>query len=226
MRALVALLLVLLACQAVFWQQTHGIRPQLGIVADAPSVPAIKALSLGDDQFYFRWLALELQNTGDTYGRFTALKEYDYKKLSEWFLLLDRLDARSNMIPSLAAYYYSQTQNTQDVRYIVDYLYEHATRDVAHKWWWLLQAIYLAQHRLNDMDLALKVAKPLVNKDVPVWAQQMTAVVYEQRGEMDDALRIMEAIRDHAEHIPDADLRYMEYFVKERLHKRENTSTR
>jgi hypothetical protein len=225
-RLLKAGLLCLLACQGMAWWQTRSIKPKLGIVPEVPTIAAAKALSLGDEQFYFRWQALELQNAGDTYGRFTALREYDYKKLSDWLYLLDRLDSRSNMMPSLAAYYFSQTQKTQDIRYIIDYLYEHASHDVAHKWWWLLQAIYLAQHKLNDMDLALKVAKPLVNKDVPVWAQQMTAVVYEKRGEMDDALRIMETIRDNADHIPDADLRYMEYFVKERLHKLENPSTR
>lgn len=210
---------LLLACQLWFWLQTRDIRPQTEIVPDVPTQAAAKALSLGDDEFYFRWLALNVQNAGDTYGRFTALKNYDFGKLHEWFTLLDTLDSKSDMIPAMAAYYFSQTQHTPDVRYVVDYLYTHAMRDVPHKWWWLLQAEYLAQHKLNDMDLALKMAKPLVNPDVPVWAQQMTAVVYEKRGEMEDALRIMETIRDNEKDIPLPDLRYMEYFVKERLHK-------
>jgi hypothetical protein len=214
-------MLCLVLCQLVFWYQTRELKPRLDIVPEVPDKVAVQAMSLGDNQFYFRWLALNLQNAGDSYGRFTALKDYDYHKLSQWFTLLDTLDSRSNMIPSMAAYYFSQTQHVPDVRYVVDYLYAHATRDIAHKWWWLIQALYLAQHRLKDMDLALKVAKPLVNKQVPVWAQQMTAVVHETRGEMDDALRIMETIRDNADHIPEADLRYMNYFVKERIHKLE-----
>lgn len=210
---------LLLFCQLLFWRQTKDLHPEMGIVPAVPSHEAVQALSLGDNEWYFRWLALGLQNAGDSYGRFTALKDYDFSKLYQWFTLLDTLDSRSNMIPSLAAYYFSQTQRTQDVRYVVDYLYDHAMRDIAHKWWWLLQAMYLAQHKLNDMDLALKMAKPLVNKDVPVWAQQMTAVMYEQRGEMEEALHIMETIRDNVKEIPASDLRYMEYFVKERLHK-------
>ena len=47
----------------------------------------------------------------------------------------------------------------------------------------------------------------------------MAAVVHEKRGEMDDALRIMETIRDHASELSDTDLKYMTYFVKERLHR-------
>lgn len=212
-------LLLLVACQLWFWAATRDIRPDIGIVPDVPTRAATSALSLGDEEFYFRWLTLNLQNAGDTYGRFTPLKDYDFDKLHQWFLLLDTLDHRSNMVPSMAAYYFSQTQHIPDVRYVVDYLYTHAMRDVAHKWWWLLQAMYLSQHKLNDMDLTLRMAKPLIHKDVPVWAQQMVAVVHETRGEMEDALRIMETIRDNATDIPLTDLRYMDYFVKERLNK-------
>lgn len=211
----------LLAAQGGFWAFSKDIKPQLGIVPDVPRLEAVQALSLGDPQLYFRALALVLQNTGDTYGRFTSLKEYDYSKVAQWMYLLDGLDARSDMVPSMAAYYYSNTQNTPDVRYLVDYLYAHASRDIAHKWWWLIQAIYLAMHKLQDNDLAMKVAAPLNNDAVPVWARQMVAVVHEKRGEMEDALQIMLTIQKNTATIEDKDLRYMRYFIDERLKKLE-----
>lgn len=217
------LFVLVLACQVAFWQSTKDNRPDLGIVPEVPGKQVVEALSFGDKQFYFRVLAHTIQNAGDTYGRFTSLRYYDFSKLYLWFKLLDGLDARSDMIPSMATYYFSQTQNTADVRYIVDYLYEHASADVPHKWWWLLQSIYLAMHRLEDKDLALKVAKPMVNDGVPVWAQQMVAVVHEKRGEMEAAYDIMETIRQNAKNIPDKDLNYMVYFVKERLNKLEES---
>jgi len=210
-------LLALVACNMLFWSQTRGIRPELGIVPPIPSKEELALLQMGDSQFYFRALALQMQNAGDTYGRFTALRQYDMSKVQQWGALLDTLDATSDMMPAMVAYYFSQTQNEKDVRPLVNYLYEHSTRDIKHKWWWLLQSIYLAEYKLNDMDLALKVASPLVNKDVPIWAQQMAAVVREKRGEMDDALAIMETIKDNADAIPERDLKYMVYFVKERL---------
>lgn len=210
-------LLVVLGLQVGYWFRTHDMQPDFGIVPDVPGRSALHALTFGDNEFYFRTMAFTLQNAGDTFGRFTALRYYDFNKLYHWFSLLDELDARSNMLPSLASYYFAQTQNTADVRYVVDYLYEHAERDIEHKWWWLLQGLYLSMHKLNDMDLALKVAKPLQNDKVPVWARQMTAVVYEKRGEMDDALRIMESIKENAKDISDSDLKYMTYFVNERL---------
>ncbi len=209
----------MLACNIVFWTQTHNIRPNLAVVPPVPGKEELAVLKMGDDQFYFRALALQMQTAGDTYGRFSPLRQYDMSKLHQWFSLLDTLDSRSNMMPAMAAYYFSQTQNSKDVRPLVEYLYEHSVRDVEHKWWWLLQSIYLAQHKLNDMDLAMKVAAPLVDKRVPIWAQQMAAVVHEKRGEMEDALKIMETIKNNADVIPDSDLRYMLYFVKERLNR-------
>lgn len=212
-------LLALLSLQVVFWHYTHHIHPALGVVPPVPGKEELAILKMGDDQFYFRALALELQTAGDTYGRFTPLKQYRMDNVYHWFTLMDTLDHTSDMMPAMAAYYFSQTQNKKDVRPLVNYLYEHSLRDIKHKWWWLVQSIYLAQHKLEDMDLALKVAKPLINPDVPIWAQQMTAVVYEKRGEMEDALNIMETIKDNAETIPDKDLRYMVYFIKERLNR-------
>jgi len=215
------MLVCFLGLQLGYWHETRAIKPDMAVVPNVPGKAEVKALSFGDEQFYFRVLAFMLQNAGDTYGRFTSLRYYDMFKLYHWFNVLDTLDARSDMIPSLATYYYSQTQNTPDVRYVVDYLYAHAVRDVARKWWWLVQSIYLTMHKLEDQDLALKVVTPLVDPAVPVWAQQMTAVVHEKRGEMEDALRIMEVIRNNAEEISDQDLKYMRYFVEERLEKLE-----
>lgn len=211
------LLTLFVVLQLGYWSQTRGIKPNMEVVPNVPGKHYIEALTFGDKEFYFRVLAFQIQITGDTFGRFTALRDYDMEKLYRWFTLLDTLDSRSDMMPAMAAYYFSQSQNIEDVRYMVDYLYEHSVRDVQHKWWWLIQALYLSMHKLNDMDLALKVAKPLIDPKVPAWAQHMTAVVYEKRGEMDDALRIMETIKDNAEHITDRDLRYMIYFVKDRL---------
>jgi len=213
-------LLSLFVClQIGYWYKTSDIRPDMTIVPEVPGRVSLHALTFGDDEFYFRSLAFMLQNSGDTYGRFSPLRYYDFNKLYNWFMLLDELDSKSNILPAMGSYYFSQTQNTADVRYIVDYLYAHSIHDVEHKWWWLLQAIYLSMHKLGDMDLAIKAARPLQNDKVPVWAREMTAVVYEKRGEMDDALRIMETIKNNVHDIPESDLKYMTYFVKERLKK-------
>lgn len=215
------LLLVFLGAQVNFWMVSKQVRPTLEIVSEPPKGEYLKALAMGDDQMFFRATSFMIQNMGDTWGRFTSLKLYDLAKLSRWFAAMDMLDPKSDMIPSMAAYYFGQTQKTEDVRYMANYLYDHAIRDVPRKWWWLLQGMYQANHKLHDSALTLKMAKPLITPGVPVWAQQMLAVTYEKQGEFEDALHIMETIRDNAEQIPDRDLKYMNYFVKERLNRLE-----
>jgi hypothetical protein len=148
------------------------------------------------------------------------LYKYDFAKLYAWFLLLDSLDDESNYIPFVASYYYSQTQYVPDVRYVVDYLYQYSIFRVQQKYWWLAQAVYLAQHKLHDSDLALKLAAPLEHADnAPFWVRQLPAFVHESRGEMGDAMRIMEDIRANSKDIPPGELRFMTYFVNERLKK-------
>ena len=215
------ILAVLVVSQIGYWYQTKGIVPKLEVVPPAPSKEALHAMSFGDDEFYFRTLTFNMQNFGDSFGRFTPLKDYSFAALSKWFYLLDELDSTSDMVPAMAVYYFAQTQNGEDVRYVVDYVYDHSLRDVGKKWWWLVQAIYLSMHKMDDKDLALKVSMPLVNPDVPAWAQQMAAVVREKRGEFEDALQIMQVIKDNAHDIQDRDLKYMTYFIKERLGKLE-----
>lgn len=215
-----ALFTIFLLAQTCFWYKTHSILPNMAIVPDVPGREVVKALSLGDEQFYFRYLALTIQNAGDTYGRFTPLKDYNYDKLGKWFHLLDSLDDKSDYIPSIASYYYSQTQHTPDVRYVVDYLYDHAAHRPEKKWWWLIQAIYLANHKLNDKDLALKVGKPLMDaKGIPMWARQFPAFIYEQKGEPQQALYVMEHVLQGYEKnkLSREDFNFMKYFIEERL---------
>ena len=184
------------ALQLGYWNVTRERLPELGIVPDVPGKAAVKALSFGDEEFYFRLLGMDLQNAGDTFGRFTELYKYDFKKLHAWFTLLDALDAQSDFIPFLASYYYSETQHIKDTRYVVDYLYEHSAWRPKEKYWWLAQAAYIAQHKLKDEDLALKVASPLEHAEgAPLWVRELPAFVHEKRGEMDDAKVLLMRLR-------------------------------
>jgi hypothetical protein len=220
----IAIISVLLV-QISFWYKTKHIKPDMIIVPNVPKLNTIKLLSLGDEQFYFRNFAFKIQNAGDSWGRFTALKHYNYQKLQGWFYLLDELDDQSNFVPSLASYYYSQTQNPEDTIYIIEYLRDHANKDLRNKWWWLVQAVYIANHRLKDNKLALDIAYELAStpKDVemPYWARQMPAFIHEARGERNAAKKIIIDILNNFEEFTPGELNFMEYFIRERLNDQE-----
>lgn len=217
-----AALICFFVLQVLFCQHAMKTLPQLGIVPPLPSEKEIAALSFGDRQLYFRGLVLNLQMSGDTFGRSTPLKDYDYPLLLEWFRMLDRLDAKSNSIPSIAAYYFSRSQDVSDVNYVLDYLEEHSLKDPEHNWWWMSQAIYLSNHVLGDKQRAIRIAHELgrVKEDIPAWARQMEAFLHEDLGDKRQATRIMcesfETMRK-AKDIPEKELDFMLYFFKQRM---------
>ena len=202
---------------AVWW---HGLayKPRIEIVPNVPGKIAVDALAFGEKQGFFRLLGLHLQNFGDSFGRMSALKDYDFSRLERWMVLLDSLDRRSDYIAFLAGHYFSQTQNTQDLRFVINFLAHYSEGRLDEKWWWRTQAVYLAQHKLQDLPLALTLAKPLAYaKNVPLWVNQMPAFIHEKRGEFADALAIMEQVSNNADSLTQGELNFIRYFVKERL---------
>lgn len=218
----ISVLLIVLVLGSVFFvvnKRNESILPRLEIVPDVPSINTVRLLSLGDEQFYFRILALQIQNSGDSFGRFTALRDYNFDALSRWFYLLDALDAKSNFIPSLAAYYYSNTQKVEDNTYIVDYLESHYDKDPINKWWWLGQAALISSYKLKDKNRALRIAFKLSNSPakLPRWAQQMPAIIYAEMGEKELAFNIMNDLYNRFDDYTEQDLNYMNDFIQDRL---------
>jgi hypothetical protein len=218
-------LIIFFIFQFLFWYKTENIKPKLGLVPKVPNKFIIKALSFGDEEFYFRTQAYKIQNAGDTFGRFSSLKDYDYKELFKWFMTLDNLDSRSNYVPSLAAYYYSQTQRKSDVSYIVDYLEQHADKNPDEKWWWYYQATNLANHIWGNQDRALRIAYKLkdVKADIPLSARQLSAVMHKARGEDCEAIMLITEIAEDYEKsgedrkLSDKQLNYMQHFIQRRI---------
>ncbi len=219
-RKINAFLYLFVCLQIISWSYTEKHVPKLGILDAVPSLTEAKIAALGDEQFYFRYLALNLQNSGDTFGRFTALKNYDYKVLEKWLFLLDELDYKSNFVPSIAAYYYSNTQKTEDNRYLVNYLEKHYDRLPREKWWWLGMAVNIANFKLKDRNLALRLAFKLSTTKgahMPRWAQQMPAIIYAEMGEKRLALEIIKDLAERYDDYSQGEINFMNNFIKERL---------
>lgn len=215
--------------QIQFWRHTENIKISYDIVPPAPNKYFISAASLGDKEFLFRSLAARLQNSGDVFAGFVALKNYDYSRIYAWLKSLDTLNSRSNFSPALAAYIYSQTQNKKDNAYIVDYLDQHAMADLDNKWWWLFQAIYIAKEELKDnsraLDLAYKISQN--NSDqAPLWTKQMPAFIYAEMGDGCLAFQIIEKMLSESESgvrkVSPDELNFMRFFIKDRLKKLKN----
>jgi len=179
------LFVVFFSLQVWFWKKTESYHQSQQPIPEAPSKYAISAMSFGDKEFLFRVLASRIQNAGDVFAGFMALKYYSYQNLYQWFKTLDTLNNKSLLMPSLASYYYSQTQNKPDTIYIINYLDEFASQDIDKYWWWLFQATFIAKRDLKDYNLSLKIANKLAQnqaKQAPLWTKQMPAFISAEMG--------------------------------------------
>ena len=219
-RGALAAVLITLGLQGVFWWQTRDLRAGWEGVPPAPSNQVAKALALGDGQFLYRAATFVLQNMGDEGGRVTPLKDYDYRRLGQWFSLLDRFDPESGFLPVLVGYYFSQSQNPEDVRVVISFLAHIAIRDPERNWRWMAHAIYLARHRVKDMNVALSLAYRMAaikSPGIPVWARQMPAFVLAEVGDKEAARDLMEAIMDSQEDLDPSEIDFMRNFIETRL---------
>jgi len=180
-------------------------------------------MSLGDAEFSYRFLAITLQNLGDVGRDVTPLKNYDYEKLGKWFFLLHSLDPASDHVPMIAAYYFGATRIPGNVAVIVDYLGVVGQIPAGEKWRWLAQAAYLAQHRMNNVDLALKFAYKLVsmNRDegieMPQWARQMPAFILNNHGDKEAAKKLMSNMLVSEKTALPEEVNFMKSFLIEQL---------
>ena len=182
----------------VFAWNSRDIRPQLSIVTSPPSPATRDALAFGDHQLLYRFWALDLQNAGDTGGRATPMRDYNYDYVIGWLAALHDLDLQASHHVVLAAHYFAQTPNLSDVRRIVEFIVRDAEASPKEKWYWLTQAIALAETRLNDAPYALDIAERLARYDfpeMPHWIFMFPAVLLEKMGRTAEARAVIEDVQ-------------------------------
>jgi hypothetical protein len=218
--AALALYLAVAAQGFVAW--THrDLRPDFDIIGPAPTAAARTAMAFGDEQLLYRIWVLNLQNDGDTGGRATPMRDYNYDYVLDWLETLGALDPLGQHHLMLAANYFSYTPSKADVRRLVDFI----AADVAHapneKWYWLTQAISMADTKAGDLPLALALAQRLAAYDPPtaphyIW--MLPAVLLEKMGRRNEAESAMEEVRKQRWNVlTDDERRYLDYFIQ-RLH--------
>lgn len=178
----------------LIWISVRDLRARWTNVPPAPSVAGALTASLGDKHLAYRIYAMMIQNLGNTGGLDTNLGAYDFETLKEWLMLENMLDPRPDIVPFLAANLYAAAKTTTEFRPLVEYLDVAAGDGEGQKWRWLARAIHIARYKMEDMDLALPLARKLAafpNPDMPLWTRQMPAYIMTERGEKQAAYELM-----------------------------------
>ena len=215
-------LLFLFGLTALFWTVSTQMFPRWPGVPPAPTQTGAKSITLGDDEFSFRFLGLALQNFGEMGIYNIPLKDYNYNDLRDWFFLLNSLDPVSDHVPMLAANYFGGTSVPEQAAEVVKYLNVIGSIPVGQKWRWLAHASYLAQHKVGDLELALKYAYGLQKMseerpelDMPQWARQMPVFILNNRGEKEASRKLMENLIVTEKNIHPTEVNFMRIYLME-----------
>jgi hypothetical protein len=211
-----------LSVNVIFWCGSKHFFAKWQGVPPVPSENGALTMALGDREFAYRFLALQLQGLGDGGGQMASLRTYNYQKLGEWFRLLYLLNPASDHVPMAAAYYFGSISDTERIPVVIDYLSEVGQSPVGSKWRWLAHAVVLARHQMNDLQLALDLAYKLskmepLGEPLPSWAKQMPAFILKAKGDKDDARALIENMLLSSENFHPNEVNFMESFLTEQL---------
>ena len=169
----------------------------------APQSSFIKFVSLDDPVTAAKLVMLWLQAFDNQPGVSIPLKELNYDKVIEWLDLILELDNRIQY-PLLAAIrFYAEVQDEEKQRKMVHYVSEKFIEDPNARWSFMAHAVYIAKHRIKDMQLALECAHLMREyargDNVPYWAKQMEIFVLEDMGELESAMILIGGLLESGE---------------------------
>ena len=190
--------LALLAAGLALQIGLHAVTPEPQAKAQdltqPPATSLLRLASLGDPIALAKILMLQLQAFDYQSGSKIPYKELDYARVEAWLSRILELDPGGQYPLLAASRLYAEVPDEARQRSMLDFVYRQYLRDPNRRWPWLAHATFLAKHRLQDMDLALKYAAALQKyttaKDVPAWATTMEIFIREDMNELETA-RVM-----------------------------------
>lgn len=183
--------IIALCCQ-IYWSTLRPIQPaNIKALPVPPTHNIAQLIGLGDTLAIAKILLLWLQAFDNQPGLSVPLKALDFQRLIHWLTRIQELDERSQYPLLMAARIYGAVSDHATQRQIIGFIHRQFVKDPNRRWPALDHAIYIAQHRLKDNDLALKLARSLSlhvsATDTPPWLQQIELYLLEDMGEIEAA---------------------------------------
>jgi hypothetical protein len=222
---LLLLFLVAALCAQGIWSRYLS-DPSVTVTAlpTPPSASILKVAALGQPDVLARVLMLWLQAFDYQPGVSIAFRDLDYVRLEVWLERILQLDPQFEYPLLAAARLYGEVADEVKQRRMLKFTARQFRRDPQARWQWMAHAVYIAKHRLEDLDLALDLARELhalpATDAIPSWVRQMHIFVLEDMGELESAKVLLGGLLESGE-ITD---RHEQWFLSQRLHELEQRS--
>ena len=170
---------------------------------EPPNAAVLRIASLGEPQVLARILMLWLQAFDYQPGISIAFRDLDYATVEVWLDRMLELDPHFQYPLLAASRLYGDVSDPAKQRHMLEFVSKRFDDDPPRRWQWLAHAVYLAKHRLGDVDYALSLARKLTAADdaVPIssWARQMQIFVLEDMGEIESAKVLLGGLLESGE---------------------------
>jgi len=176
-----------------------GTSQGVGSVPPPPPAPVLSLAALGDPDLAAAAGVLWLQAFDNPPGESVPFARLDYGNLRGWLERLLALRPTADY-PLLAAIrLYAEVPDPARQRIMIDFVREAFGEAPERRWPWQAHAVFVARHRMGDVDLALALADELAAgvrpyPDVPAFARQMDVFVRAGIGDAEGAAVLLGAL--------------------------------
>ncbi len=179
------------------------------------SLSFYRVMSLGSEQLASYLLLIGVQLHDNQKGRHVNYRHIDYQTLSDWLLLLYKMNPASDYPGFLASRIYGQIKDPVKVRMMIEVIRQLFEQDPARHWRRMTEACLLAKHQLKDLPLALELAKEVADlpKSValPFWARDMKLVLLDELNELESAQLLISSLLQSGEIKDPDELRFLKF---------------
>ncbi|MYH70788.1 MAG: hypothetical protein F4147_12210 [Gammaproteobacteria bacterium] len=128
---------------------------------DAPDTGLLRLYGLGEPDTLAKILMLWLQAFDNQPGVSIPFARLDYARVINWLDALLDLDSRFQYPLLSASRVYTQTPDDAGKRQMLEFVHRRFLEDPDRRWPWMAHGVYVAKHRIKDLQLALKYANAL-----------------------------------------------------------------
>ena len=162
------------------------------------NVASYRGIAMGSDQLLGYLLAIRLQLHDNQAGRHFSYRLIDYARLIDWLDLITEISPGTEYPMLLAARVYSSTRDHDRLRQILEFIARRFEDDPQKHWRRMAEACLLAKHKLDDLDLALRLAERLAlqpaSVQMPQWARDFRFLLLADLNEFEAAIAIIQAL--------------------------------
>ena len=183
-----------------------------------------RAISFGEELVLAKIIMLWLQSFDNQPGISVSFADLDYTNVIAWLSLILSLDPNAQYPLLAGSRVYTEVADKTKQRAMLDFVAREFQRDPGARWPWMAHAVYVAKHRVGDIELALSYARSLAEHaegtEIPNWARQMVIFVLEDMGKLGSAKVLLGGLLDSGK-ITDPHERW---FLSQRLEELEERS--